>query len=92
MALNQTDSGAKIKLQTDFPLSDVDPELPNTQGAGIASTEQDDFIIYDKANNAETDEYVPRSQNRESGLMKARVDKHASSPMSPTSPDADKEP
>ena len=72
MALNQTDSGAK-KIH-DFPLSDVDQDLPNTQGAGLASTENEDFIIYDKANNAETDEYVPRSANRESGLMKARVD------------------
>ena len=40
----------------------------------MPSTDNDEFIIFDKANNAETDEYVPRSQNKESGLMKKKID------------------
>ena len=40
----------------------------------MPSTENDDFIIFDKANNNETDEYVPRSQNKESGLVKKKIE------------------
>lgn len=50
MALNQTATGTQ-KAQYEFPLSDLEQDVPNTQGAGLPSTESDDFIIFDKAKN-----------------------------------------
>ena len=41
-------------------MSDIEQDVPNTQGAGLPSTESDDFIIFDKAKNQGSNQYAPR--------------------------------
>ena len=50
--------------------------MPNTQGAALTDSGagNEEFIIFDKANNRDTVEFVPRSANRESALVKAKID------------------